>query len=164
MRLLALDQSSRTSGFAIFIDGELRDYGTFTIADDNVGERLFKIREKVAQLIADNGIDYVAFEDIQLQKDKINNVKTFKVLAEVFGVIYELVTELEIPNEAVFSNSWKSTCKIKGKTRDEQKKNAQLFVINTYGIKASEDASDAICIGTHILLHQVKKPDYDWSE
>lgn len=163
MRLLALDQSSRTSGFAIFIDGELRDYGTFTMTDDNVGERLFKIREKVAQLIADNGIDYVAFEDIQLQKDKINNVKTFKVLAEVFGVVYELVTELEIPNEAVFSNSWKSTCQIKGRTRDEQKKNAQLFVTTTYGIKASQDASDAICIGTHILKNE-KKPDYDWSE
>lgn len=163
MRLLALDQASRTSGFAIFIDGELRDCGTFTFTNYDIGERLFKIREKVAELIADYDIDYVAFEDIQLQKDKINNVKTFKVLAEVFGVIYELVTELEIDHEAVFSNTWKSTCKIKGRTREEQKKNAQQFVIDTYGFKASQDASDAICIGTHILKNG-KKSGYDWSE
>ena len=164
MRLLALDQASRTSGWAVFVDGELTEHGTFTVTSDNIGERLFKIREKVAQLIADYGIDYIAFEDIQLQQGKMNNVQTFKILAEVFGVIYELATELEIPNEVVFSNSWKSTCGIKGRTRPDQKKNAQAFVASTYGIKASQDESDAICIGTHTLLQLDKKPDYDWSE
>ena len=164
MRLLALDQASRTSGYAVFIDEKLEDYGTFTVSDDSIGERLFKIREKVAQLIADYGIDYVAFEDIQLQNNS-NNVQTFKILAEVFGIVYELATELGIPNEAVFSNSWKSTCGIKGRTRPDQKKNAQAFVTSTYGVKASQDASDAICIGTHILKTTAqKKSDYDWSE
>ena len=57
-------------------------------------------------------------------QDKINNVQTFKVLAEVFGVIYELVISLGLPYQVVFSGTWKSTCVIKGKARDEQKKNA----------------------------------------
>ena len=163
MRILALDQASRTSGFAIFEDGKLYDYGTFTCADDNIGERLFKIREKVAKIIADYGIDFVAFEDIQLQNN-VNNVQTFKVLAEVFGVIYELVTELKLPNEIVFSGTWKSACGVKGRTRPEQKKNAQAFVTNTYGVKATQDESDAICIGTYILKQNKQNSDFDWSE
>ena len=162
MRLLALDQASRTSGFAVFVDDKLYDYGTFTFTDESIGERLFKIREHVAKLIADYDIDYVAFEDIQLQNNT-NNVKTFKVLAEVFGVIYELVSELRIPNEVVFSGSWKSTCGIKGRTRPEQKKNAQAYVTATYGVKATQDESDAICLGTHVLINK-KNADYDWSE
>ena len=166
MRLLALDQASRTSGYAVFIDGELTDYGKFTFEDADMGERLHNIREKVAQLIADHGIDYVAFEDIQMQGNITNNVQTFRVLAEVFGVIYELVTGLGIPHTAVLAGTWKSTLGIKGYTRAEQKKNAQEYVLNTYGVKAIQDVCDAICIGAHILK---KKPtpivteSFDWS-
>ena len=42
-------------------------------------------------------IDEVIFEDIQLQDNIGNNVATFKTLAEVMGVIIELLTELNIP-------------------------------------------------------------------
>ena len=166
MRLLALDQASRTSGYAVFIDDELTDYGKFTFEDADMGERLHNIREKVAQLIADHGIDYVAFEDIQMQGNITNNVQTFRVLAEVFGVIYELVTGLGIPHTAVLAGTWKSTLGIKGYARAEQKKNAQEYVLNTYGVKAIQDVCDAICIGAHILK---KKPtpivteSFDWS-
>lgn len=167
MRLLALDQASRTSGYAVFIDGELTDYGKFTFEDADMGERLHNIREKVAQLIADHGIDYVAFEDIQMQGNITNNVQTFRVLAEVFGVIYELVTGLGIPHTAVLAGTWKSTLGIKGYARAEQKKNAQEYVLNTYGVKAIQDVCDAICIGTHILKKKPNTPiiaeSFDWS-
>lgn len=164
MKLLSLDQASRITGWAVFDNNILLDHGTFTTDNPDIGERLHRIREFVAQQIADYGIEYVAFEDIQLQRDKINNVQTFKVLAEVFGVIYELIIALELPYTIVHSQTWKSTCGIKGKTRDEQKRNAKEFVTNTYGIKATQDESDAICIGTHILKQLNKKPDFDWSE
>lgn len=166
MRLLALDQASRTSGYAIFDDGKLIDFGTFTYDDTDIGVRLHKIRNKVDSLICDNNIDKVVFEDIQLQGNVANNVQTFKTLAEVFGVIYELVTALNINHEAVLSSSWKSTLNIKGRTRPEQKKNAQTWVMNTYGVKPSQDASDAICIGAHALQHSGENftDSFDWSE
>lgn len=166
MRLLALDQASRTSGYAVFDNDELITYGTFTYDDEDIGIRLHKIRNKVESLIDLHSIDYVVFEDIQLQGNVANNVQTFKTLAEVFGVIYELVTELEIKHEAVLSSSWKSTLGIKGRTRPDQKKNAQTYVINTYGVKPSQDASDAICIGAHALKHsgEIFSDSFDWSE
>ena len=167
MRLLALDQASRTSGYAVFDENnDLVTFGTFTYDDEDIGVRLHKIRNKVASLIDTYAITKVVFEDIQLQGNVTNNVQTFKTLAEVFGVIYELVTELNIEHEAVLSSSWKSTLNIKGRTRPDQKKNAQEYVINTYGARPSQDASDAICIGAHIIKHGGENilENFDWSE
>lgn len=158
--ILALDQSSRTTGYAIFRDGYLYSHGTFTVTDDDIGTRLYKIKKKVSELIEDFNIDEVILEDIYMDKSKINNVNTFKVLAEVFGVIYEYLVEIKLPHSAVLAGTWKSTCGIKGKTRTEQKKNAQQFVLNTYNVKAVQDACDAICIGTHII--KKNKSEINW--
>lgn len=163
MILLSLDQSSRTSGYAVFDDDKLITYGKFTIDDDDVGTRLYKIRNKIQSLINQYSVEYVIFEDIQLQNNVLNNVATFKVLAEVFGVIYELLTELKIPNEAVLSTVWKSTLNIKGKTRPEQKKAAQNYIFEKYNLKPTQDEADAICIGLH-FLNIINTQDYDWSE
>lgn len=159
MKMLALDQASRTSGFAIFEDNKLIKYGKFTFEDSDFGVRLMKIRNKVQSLIEEFSIDKVVFEDIQLQ----DNVDTFKKLAEVFGVIFELVTELNIPHEAILSTSWKSTLKIKGTKRPEQKKNAQLWVNENYNIKPTQDECDAICIGIHALRNKPARV-FDWSD
>lgn len=149
--LLALDQASATSGWAVFIDGELLEWGKIKAPQAELGERLVYIRQEIIKLIEKYSINEIGFEDIQLQNSVGNNVKTFKVLAAVFGVVSELCEELHIPYTIVSSNTWKSSLKIGGKTRPQQKKEAQLFVQNTYGIKATQDESDAICIGTHLI-------------
>ena len=64
MRLLALDQASRTSGYAVFDDQELVTSGTFTLKSDDVGERLVDYRKHIEKLIEEYDIDEVAFEDI----------------------------------------------------------------------------------------------------
>ena len=148
-KILALDQASRQSGYSIFKNNELIKFGTIKLEDENVGARLVQLRQSIKFLIAENQIDYVVFEDIQMQTSVGNNVKTFKVLANVFGVILELCEELKIKYDIVSSNTWKSTLKIKGRNRAEQKKNAQLFVEETYGVRCTQDEADAICIGTH---------------
>lgn len=160
-RLLALDQASKTTGWSYFEGDNLKEFGKFTANDDDIGERLYFIRDKVRELINKYNINEVAFEDIQLQ----NNVGTFKVLAEVFGIIYELVTELNIPHTAVLSSTWKSTLGIRGKNRTEQKKNAKEYAQNTYNIKCTQDEADAICIGSH-MVHKKKKIEtgFDWSD
>jgi hypothetical protein len=54
-----------------------------------------------------------------LQDNIGNNVATFKTLAEVFGIVYELVTELKIDHQYVLAVTWKNTLGIKGKIRSE---------------------------------------------
>lgn len=95
----------------------------------------------------------------------VQNVQTFKVLAEVFGIVYELAVELQIPHTAVLSGTWKSNLGIKGRQRTEQKQNAQKFVIEIYGIKPTQDECDAICIGTYITKNNIViENDHDWSD
>lgn len=155
MRILALDQSSRVSGYAIFDGDDLIDSGKFTVDDSDIGIRLVKIRNKVEELIDKNKIDLVAFEDIQLQANKgPTNVTTYKVLAEVFGVLEELCSEKKISYRIVHSQTWKSVLNIKGSERSTQKKNAQEYVLKTYGKKVSQDESDAICLGTSVVKEE----------
>lgn len=105
MKLLALDQSSHISGYAVFEDDKLVDYGKFTVDYPDIGDRLYSIREHVRTLINKYNIDYVAFEDIQLQGNVTNNVATFKILAEVFGVIDELLVEMGMSHETVLAGT-----------------------------------------------------------
>ena len=166
-KILALDQASRTTGWAVFNDNTLLTYGKFTVSEDDIGERLYAIKNHVQNLISKYEINEIVFEDIQLQNNILNNVQTFKVLAEVFGILEELFTELKIPHSAVLASSWKSTLGIKGRTRPEQKKNAQLYVEQTYNTKATQDESDAICIGSHYLTKKivpVSDAGFDWSD
>lgn len=148
-RLLALDQASKCTGWAIFEDGKLEKYGKIFLDDPNIDTRLVQLRQNIWALIESENINEVVFEDIQQQNNVANNVQTFKVLAEVYGVVSELLQELQIPHSTVLAASWKSTLGIKGRTRVEQKKNAQFYAEQNYGIHVIQDIADAICIGTH---------------
>lgn len=163
MKILALDQASHISGYAIFEDNQLLECSHFTFNDSDMGKRLMKIRQKIEDLIKTHKIEYVIMEDIQMDNAKTNNVQTFKILAEVFGVIAELLEEMDIPNSAVLAVSWRSRLGIKGKLRPEQKKNAQIYIENKYGIKPTEDEADAACIGTYYALKDKASESFDWS-
>lgn len=161
MNILALDQASRVSGWAVFEGDKLCNYGKIDLSKEpDIGDRLHLLRCKVKDLIKDYKIDKVILEDIYMDGQRVNNVQTFKALAEVFGVLYELCIEMEKPVEAVLAGTWKSTLGIKGKTRPEQKQNAQKWVVNTYGKKPTQDECDAICIGAH----KVRSMANDWGE
>lgn len=164
MTTLALDQASHISGWSVFTDGKLEAFGKISANQEDMGERLEYIRAEVKELLDMYNPDFVIFEDIQLQSNVMNNVKTFKILAEVFGVIEELLTEEEYPHEAVLAGTWKSTLGIKGKNRAEQKKNAQTYVVDTYGVNVIQDIADSICINAHYNSKNKKTIDpHDWS-
>lgn len=152
--ILSLDQSSKITGWSVFEDDKLIKFGKFNFDSPDVGQRLVKIRNKVKELINEYQPEYVVFEDIQQQNNVANNVQTFKILAEVYGVISELLSRLNIPYSTVISTSWKSTLGIKGRTRPEQKRNAQEHVVNKYGVKPTQDECDAICIAEHYILNE----------
>ena len=163
-KLLALDQSTRITGWSVFADGVLQEYGKFDAetAGADIGKRLTHIRTKIQSLIEKHDITKVALEEIQLQNTVGNNVVTFKKLAYVQAVIIQLLDEIKMPYEIVASSSWKSTLGIKGRARAEQKKNAQIYVNTTYNIKATQDECDAICIGTH-CVKQPTDEGFDWA-
>ena len=157
--ILALDQSSRISGFAVFKENKLFEFGQINLSEYNIGERLVFLRKWVQDLIVKYGVEEVYLEDIQLQNNVMNNVQTFKTLAQVIGVITEVLEEMGIKYTLILSTVWKSTLGIKGKNRPEQKRNAQIYVQTTFGIKPTQDECDAICIGQHAIT----KAGFNWS-
>jgi len=56
--------------------------------------------------------------------------------------------KIDIGFTIVKPSEWKSKCGIKGRKREEQKLNTQIFVKDKYGFDCSEDEADAIGIGT----------------
>ena len=161
--LLALDQSSTTTGYAIFKDGNPVVISHFTAKGTDLGSRLEQLRNKIIELINEYEINEVVFEDIQLQDmagGKDVGLKTFKILAEVFGVVHELMTELDMDYTIVPPIVWKATFKIAGKGRKVEKKLAQEYVLATYGLSCTEDEADATCIGAHIIKKQ--NSEFNW--
>ena len=161
MKLLALDQASHVTGYAVFENNKPIVVSHFNAKGKDIADRLVSIRQTILKLIKDYNIDTVAFEDIQLQNNVVQNVKTFKMLAEVFGVVQETLQEIGIDYYIIPPVVWKSTIGIAGKGREKEKTLAQQYIVNTYGVKCTEDEADAACLGTHVIKRQ--NSEFDWS-
>lgn len=146
---LALDQAAKTTGWAIFEDDKLYDYGSFTIpADRDIAERLTSFYMELDKLPSSTPgvISKVFFEDIQLQ---MGNVKTYQRLAYIQAMIYAwcnyngkaYVVLAPSHWRKVLGGSW-------GRKREEQKQHAIDFVKERYGCEVNSDIADAICLGT----------------
>ena len=154
-RILALDDATYNTGWAIFDDNTLIKYGVFSVNQSTEVERIESIKQWLINMVAIWRPDTVVIEDIQLQKDHESNyetsenVATFKVLAHLQGVLQNTLFELKTPFETVYSAVWRKACGIKGRYRADKKKSAQIQVDKWYNLKVTDDAADAICIGRY---------------
>lgn len=103
--------------------------------------------DEIVKIIGITKPDFVVLENIQFQR----NIATFKSLAQLQGCIMYHLNNLNIDYVFVEPSAWKSFCGIKGRKREEQKKNTIIYVKNKYNINVSEDIADAIGIGTWAL-------------
>ena len=145
VKIFAIDQA-KTAGYALFVDGRLERYGTIELGKKSVvyEDMLFSAREKVRGLVLEMEADFILIEDIQQQRQ---NVKTFKKLAMLMGVLVCLFQEMGKPHMVVPPARWKGYCGIKGKKRDEQKANTILFVEGKFGLDGiTEDIADAVSL------------------
>lgn len=165
--LLALDQSTQVTGWALFENGKLIQQDIFS-PSGSLEVRLTKIRKWLLEFLERyEGEIEVALEEIQLQSNRPGQsrdmgVTTYKKLAYVQGIIIELLTFKNIKYAIVASSSWKSTCGIKGKNSQEQKENAANYVFQQFNIKPIQDACDAICIGLHHLNSNALPDGLNW--
>ena len=162
-RILALDQATITSGWAVYDDGKLIKYGSFTVKSASQDERRTEIKQWLASMINNWKPDLVALEDIQLQQfgakdgDNIEGVTTFKTLAHLQGVLMNYLFENKIPYEIIHVSVWRKHCDIKGKSRSDKKKSAQLKVKEWYDVSVTTDEADAICIGKYAAETTIQK-------
>ncbi len=146
MRLLALDQASKTTGFSIWNDEEgLIEYGSVFISHQDVIKRFYEMKKRIEELIKEYKIDCAVLENVQRQQ----NVQTLIMLARLLGILELTLYEHNIDFSVVNATTWKSKVGIKGRNRNEQKRNAINHVKEKYEIDVNEDVAEAICIGEY---------------
>lgn len=153
-RIIALDQASKTTGFAIYDNNKLVKYGTFTTTADEDIDRFAMIKSWLLSMIANWKPDYIGLEGIQFQEEGSGQkmgITVFQTLARLQGVLMMVCHEQKIPFEICSTNTWRHSCGVKGKTRTDKKRSMQLLVKQWYDIKVTEDEADAIGIGYHLV-------------
>lgn len=147
-RILAFDQASITSGWAVFDDDKLINYGKWTSNGSHSTQRISLTKAWFITMIDEWKPDEVILEDIQLQRFEGQGeaVTTYKKLAHLQGVLKNYCYENGIPYKVVPPATWRTHTNIKGKTRTDKKRNAQLKVQSLYEVSVTQDEADAILI------------------
>ena len=158
-RVLALDDSTTITGWAVFDNEELVGYGKIEMTQKTPLERITALKQWMLSMITKWNPDVVAIEDIQQQQ----NVQIFKVLAWLQGVLLNALFETKTQFEIVHVASWRSYCQVKGRSRSELKKNAQTRIKDWYDVSVSQDEADAICLGRYAIKEVLKNNDFsEW--
>lgn len=152
-RTLALDAATVLTGYAIYDNRELVKYGTFKVEKwKPTVERIHLIRMWLVKMITEHQIDLIELEHVQLQGFGAHQqVELYRTLCNLQGVILDTAFEYNIESELAYSTEWRKYCGIAGKDRAEKKKNAQARVKSWYGINATDDEADAICLGKYAV-------------
>lgn len=167
MKILALDQATVCTGFAIFEteSSKLIKSGVIKINSKlSPTDKRNKMKYKIEDLINENDIKYTIFENTFLKvfRGKASNVTTYAKLNQFIGVLADMLYEKKIPFSIVSPASWRHTVRIVGKDRKERKAKAILRVFEVFEKRVGDDEADAICIGMHACMTKSwEHPDTD---
>lgn len=160
-RVLALDQATHHTGYAVFNNKDLIDYGVFEAKGTNEIERCAQVKQWMISMIETYEIDFVGIEQIQLDVQK--SAPTFEALAHLQGILMLTCYEEKIPCKAAHVSTWRAHCGVRGKTRPDVKRSCQLLVKKWFGIMPTDDEADAIGIGKYFSDIQAPKVEIiDW--
>lgn len=143
MRVLGLDTSTTSTGYAVLDNDKLISYGTIkTPKKVDLIDKIIYIEEHIKQIIKAKKVEFIVIEDLAMTR----SAATTKALS---GLLYDLLVEFrkrEILVVTTRPSEWRKVCGIKGKKRDELKQSAIKFVKQRYKIDVNDDEADAIGI------------------
>lgn len=149
-KILALDLSTKRSGWAFKIDNQAIQYGAISSSSTSVEKRITIMRDEIIKIIQNNNIEEVIIEEVR--PDGTNN-HTGKVLTWLQGciavAIYEYNKNIKI--NFIGPSSWRSVLGIQGYRikREQQKiKDIEYAKAATQAelTLTQDDEADAICI------------------
>lgn len=157
VRVLALDQSTHISGYSIYDNKKLVDFGTYVApkGDEEI-ERDSKLKQWLISMIENWQIDFIGLEGIQYQEKM--GVTTFETLARLQGILMETCYSIGVPYLICPTNTWRKEVGVKGRARTDRKRSAQKIIKDLYDVTATEDEADAILIGQYTANHYGLKP------
>lgn len=144
MKILALDQSTKHTGWALWINNQLTDYGVIDAPDElSPYERMKYMGDCIAKIIDKRNPKFIVIEQVQFQR----NYKTYSQLSQLQGVLFHILFERGKEFTLVEPTKWRAYVGIKGRNRQEQKASAIQAVYDKYEVEVTDDIADAIGIG-----------------
>lgn len=163
---LGLDMSSTKSGYGLFKDDKLIDYGVWAIPKDIVDwrDRAFWMGDRLKEFIVTHKIDIIYIEDVPLI---MKNPQTLKILAFLQGIIAGIVTAFNIKVKYIAVSKWRAdlglfTGKRKDTERELMKQSSIEYANKTFGLdliwksKTSKYNQDDIADAMNIAYSQIK--------
>lgn len=164
MKILSLDASTHSSGWAVGTDQMLQQHGCIVAKSRDVEKRIIQMRNQIVSLICNHNPDKIVIQQVRPEV----NSHTNKVLMWLQGVIiiaaYECKPNMQI--EFVNASEWRAAIKIRqgrGIKRDEVKSHDIQYVKNKYNIDVNDDEADAICIFDSYWLRNDNN-EINWGE
>lgn len=143
MKILSLDLSTKSSGYAVFEDEKLIDYGVIKSTDKDLLVRGNYMAEFVRLLCEKYGkFDLVGIEELKI----LSNQATLVKLAQVQGMVLRELKDQEV--KFVMPTVWRKEFKLNGKRADAKAKAIQLC--KDKGLEVStDDEAEAIILGKY---------------
>ena len=172
MIVCGIDASTRSTGFSIFKDKELIDYGVIKPEGEDWRERMTNQGPELIKILAKYHPDKIYMEDVPL---KAENPLTLVQLGAVQGFFYGLSATFETPIAFIKPSNWRSPMGLFDGTRDGTKraemkrksieKANELFGLDLVWKSPSskfneDDVADAILVAySQIKVKHIGKPN-----
>ena len=162
MIVLALDLSTKSTGWSIFENQTLKNYGCITASSSNVYHRMEKMQIEVDKIIKEQKPDNILIEEV-IPDDVRNNNNTFKMLMYLQGFIMKIIDDNNLSSHVKFytASEWRKKCGIhtgRGVRRESLKPKDIAFVKSQFNLTVNDDVADAICIGFAAVGGVIKQP------
>lgn len=172
--IMSIDASTQSTGWAIFDNQKLINYGCITSTKKNLIERIVYMAGEIDKILNQYPkVDKVIMEEVLPKNEAYDdgashhsNPKVFKPLMWLQAAInFNLYFKHNKMNvEFILPNSWRSKCGIstgRGIHRDTLKAKDKTFVKEQFNIDVNDDIADAIGIGwSHV---KTQSDSFDWT-
>ena len=151
MNIIALDMSTKSTGYAIYKHNKLIQYDYITATSNDLFNRIKVMLNAINALLEKHSdLEYVIMQ--QVRQEGFINVKTYKALMYLQGCMQMIIHEKfkHLQTDFLYPSSWRKICKIKqgrGVQRKQQKQLDIQWVKNNFNIEVNDDVADAIGLG-----------------
>lgn len=150
MKILAFDQATHVTGFAVLDGGKLAKHGVLTAkASLPIMERIYQMSDMVAELIEAEQPDVVCFEGVE----GVKNERTMMLLANLQGMCLSRARQCGHVASTIDVATWRHRLDFvmgRGIKRDDLKAQAVAFVAREYDLACGDDEAEAICIAVAV--------------
>ena len=145
VKILALDISTKSSGYCVIENGKVKDYGTITSDEKDFLDRGQYMAEFIRLLCEKYGtFDYAYIEELKV----ISNQRTLEMLGIVQGMIIRELKNSDV--SLVPPTVWRKPYGLNGKRAEAKKKAIAICEDKGFTVK-NDDEAEAILLGLYAV-------------